>query len=90
MTAQSIAAGITKAGSTDTEAMIAAFKGLDVETPVGKITFRDQDHQATMGAFVGKVALKDGEGVMVDWVYKNGADYLPSDEEVKELRPASN
>ena len=43
-----------------------------------------------MGAFVGKVALKDGEGVMVDWVYKNGADYLPSDEEVKELRPASN
>ena len=90
MTAQSIAAGIAKAGSTDTEAMVAAFKGLDVETPVGKITFRDQDHQSTMGAFVGKVALKDGEGVMVDWVYKNGADYLPSDEEVKELRPASN
>lgn len=90
MTAQSIAAGITKAGSTDTDAMIAAFKGLEVDTPVGPILFREQDHQSTMGAFVGKVALKDGAGVMVDWVYKNGADYLPSDEEVMKLRPASN
>jgi len=90
MTAQSIAAGISKAGSTQTEDMIAAFKGLEVDTPVGKITFREQDHQSTMGAFVGKVALKDGAGVMVDWVYKDGADYLPSDAEVKELRPASN
>ena len=90
MTAQSIAAGITKAGSTDTDAMIAAFKGLEVQTPLGGIVFREQDHQSTMGAFVGKVALKDGAGVMVDWVYKDGADYLPSDEEVKKLRPASN
>jgi len=90
MTAQSIAAGIGKAGSTDTDAMVAAFKGLEVDTPVGKIQFREQDHQSTMGAFVGKTALKDGAGVMVDWEYKNGADYLPSDEEVKALRPASN
>ncbi len=89
MTAQSIAAGITKAGSTDTDAMIAAFKGLEVDTPVGKITFRGQDHQSTMGAFVGTVALKDGAGVLVDWKYKDGADYLPSDEEVKKLRPAA-
>jgi len=90
MTAQSIAAGISKAGSTDTDAMVAAFKGLEVDTPVGKIQFREQDHQSTMGAFVGKTTLKDGVGVMVDWEYKNGADYLPSDEEVKALRPASN
>lgn len=89
MTAQSIAAGVTRAGSTDTDAMVAAFKGLEVDTPVGKIKFREQDHQSTMGAFVGKIALKDGAGVMVDWVYKNGADYLPSDEEVMKLRPAS-
>jgi len=89
MTVQSIAAGITKAGSTETDAMVAAFKGLEVDTPVGPITFREQDHQSTMGAFVGKVALKDGAGVMVDWEYKNGADYLPSDDEVKELRPGS-
>ncbi|MBT4889528.1 MAG: ABC transporter substrate-binding protein [Rhodospirillales bacterium] len=90
MTVQSIAAAITKAGSTETEALVAAFKGLDVDTPLGKITYRSQDHQSTAGAFLGTVALKDGKGVMVDWSYKNGADYLPSDAEVKLLRPASN
>ena len=90
MTAQSIAAGIAKAGSTDTAAMVAAFKGLEVDTPVGKIMFRQQDHQATMGAFVGKTTLKDGAGIMVDWEYKNGADYLPPDEEVMSLRGGAN
>lgn len=90
MTVQSIAAGITKAGSTDTEALVDAFKGLVVDTPVGSIEFREQDHQATMGAFVGETALKDGAGVLVNWSYKNGADYLPPDEEVKKLRMASN
>jgi len=90
MTVQSIAAGIAKAGSTDTDALVAAFKGLEVDTPVGKITFRSQDHQATMGAFVGKTALKDGKGIMVDWSYKDGANYLPSDEEVMKLRSSGN
>lgn len=89
MTAQSIAAAITAAGSTETDDLVAAFKGLDVDTPVGNIVFREQDHQATMGAFVGKTALVDDAGVMVDWSYRDGADYLPSDEEVAKLRPAS-
>ena len=66
MTVQSIAAGITKAGSTETDALIKGFEGLDVDTPVGPIHFREIDHQATMGAFVGTTALKDGAGVLVD------------------------
>ena len=41
-----------------------------------------------MGAYVGRPALKDGKGVMVDWRYADGADYLPSDDEVEALRPA--
>lgn len=89
MTAQSIAAAITKAGSTEMEAIREAFIGLEVETPVGPILYREQDHQSTMGAFVGTTALVDGGGVMVDWTYKAGADYLPSDEEVASMRPAS-
>jgi len=88
MTVQSIAAGITRAGGTNADELIAGFKGLDVDTPVGKIHFRNQDHQATMGAFVGTTALKDGAGIMVDWAYKDGANYLPSDEEVAKLRPS--
>ena len=88
MTAQSIAAAIEKAGSTEGDAIRQAFEGLTVETPVDTITFREIDNQATMGAFVGKTMLKDGAGVMTDWTYKDGADYLPSDEEVAKLRPA--
>lgn len=90
MTAQSIAAAISRAGSTDTEALREAFIGLEVDTPVGSILYRKQDHQSTMGAFLGKTALRDGGGVMVDWSYKDGANYLPSDEEVATLRPAGN
>ena len=89
MTVQSIQAALEKAGSTETEALKAAFKGLELDTPVGPITYRAIDHQATMGAFVGTTALKDGKGVMVDWTYKDGADYLPTDEEVAKMRPAN-
>lgn len=89
MTVQSIAAAIERAGATDADSLIAGFRGLDVDTPVGMIHFREQDHQATMGAFVGTTTVKDGAGIMVDWAYKDGADYLPSDEEVAKLRPAN-
>ena len=83
----SAAAIITKAGSTDTEKLIAAAEGIEFATPFGPSTFRAIDHQATMGAFVGKTAVKDGKGVMVDVEYRDGAKYLPSDEEVKRMRP---
>ncbi len=57
----------------------------------GENVFYDpaNDHciSATMGAYVGKTALKDGKGVMVDWEYKDGANYFPLDDEVKAMRP---
>ena len=40
-----------------------------------------------LGAYVGKTALKDGKGIMVDIAYKKGSDFLPSDAEVEKLRP---
>ena len=89
MTVQSVVAVLEKAGSTDSEAIRVAFADLGVETPVGPITFRAIDHQSTMGAFVGKTTLRDGGGVMVDWSYKKGSDYLPSDAEVMKLRPGN-
>ena len=82
------AAAIRKAGSTDTEKLVAAMSGLGVDTPFGPVSFRSLDHQSTMGAYVGRTAVKDGKGVMVDWRYANGRDYLPSDDAVKRLRPA--
>lgn len=86
-TFQALAAAIEKAGSTDTEKLVDAMKGLNITSPLGPVTFRAIDHQATMGAYVGKVALKGGKGVMVDWRYADGAKYLPSDEEVAKRRP---
>ena len=81
------AAILAKADSTDTDKLIAAAEGLTFDSPFGPVTFRAIDHQSTMGAFVGKTAVKDGKGVMVNSVYRKGADYLPSDAEVKKLRP---
>ena len=46
-TMKSLAAGIAKAGSTDTEKLIAAFRGLKVDSPFGPFAYRASDHQAT-------------------------------------------
>jgi branched-chain amino acid transport system substrate-binding protein len=88
MTVQSVAALIEKAGSTDTDALLEAFKDLKVDTPMGEIVYRDLDNQSTMGAYVGTTAVEDGKGVMVDWEYKEPVAYMPSDEEIKAMRPA--
>ena len=85
---KSLAAGIRKAKGTDTEKLVAAFGGLVVDSPFGKITYRTQDHQSTMGAFVGRTKNDGGKGVMVDYRYLDGAKFLPSDAEVKKLRAA--
>lgn len=89
---QSIAAGLRKTnGDPDTEKLVAAFKGLEVSTPFGPITYRAQDNQSTMGAYIGKTAYDDKlkRGVLVNYHYADGKNYQPSDEEVKKLRPAS-
>ena len=86
-TIYSLAEGMKKAKSTDTDKLIAAFKGLQVDTPLGKITYRAQDNQSTMGAFVGRTKNDSGKGVMVNYRYIDGARVQPSDAEVKQLRP---
>ena len=87
-TIKSLAEGMKKAGGADTEKLISAFRGLQVQTPFGLISYRALDHQSTMGAFVGRTHRKDGQGVMVDYRYLDGAAYQPSDQEVRRLRPA--
>ena len=85
---KSIEAGVKKAGSTDSEKLVAAFSGLNVVTPFGPIVYRPEDHQSTMGAYVGRTKNEGGKGVMVDFRYVDGAKVLPSAAEVKKLRPA--
>lgn len=87
-TIMSLAAGIQKAKSTETDKLVAAFSGLTLMTPFGQITYRPEDHQSTMGSFVGRTKNDSGKGVMVNYRYLDGASYLPSAAEVKKLRPA--
>jgi branched-chain amino acid transport system substrate-binding protein len=86
---RSVAAGVAKAGGTETDKLVAAFRGLQVDTPFGRITYRPEDNQSTLGAFVGRTKNEGGRGVMVDYRYLDGANFLPSAAEVRKLRPAN-
>lgn len=86
-TVTSAVAAMKRAGSLDSEKLVAAMEGLQVDSPFGKITYRALDHQSTMGAYVGRTALKDGRGVMTGFSYADGAKFMPSDAEVRRMRP---
>jgi branched-chain amino acid transport system substrate-binding protein len=84
---RSIAAGIARAETLAPDRLATGFSGVTFETPFGPASYRALDHQGTLGTFVGKTAVRDGKGIMVDWHYADGAAYLPSDQQVKALRP---
>lgn len=88
MAIKSLAEGFRKAGATDTEAIRKAFAGLEVVSPFGPISYRPQDHQSTLGAYVGKLDAKDGRGIMTDIRYIDGATVQPDDAQVAKMRPA--
>ena len=62
-TAGGMAAGIAlveaikKAGSTDTEKLIAAMEGMAFDTPKGRMTFRKEDHQAMQSMYHFKIRV---------------------------------
>ena len=85
-TMYTVANAIKKAKSAETEAMISALRGMEMDTPIGPIVWRAVDHQSTMGAYVGRLAKKDGKGMMVDWSFAPGDQYLPTYEQVKAWR----
>ena len=49
--ASAVVAALTKAGSSDSEKLIATMEGMDFDTPKGKMTFRKEDHQAMQPMF---------------------------------------
>lgn len=77
-------------GSTNVEALIEAMRSVTFDTPQGELEFRAIDHQATLGAWVGYTTVVDGRGTMRDWYYAPGENYLPPEEMVARLRPASD
>ncbi|WP_029002564.1 ABC transporter substrate-binding protein [Azorhizobium doebereinerae] len=86
-TVMSIAAVLKATDDHNPDGIVKAMKGLKVDTPFGPIVYRAADHQSTLGAYIGKTSVKDGKGVMVDYVFRAGADYLPSEADAAKLRP---
>ena len=72
---QFVAAAIEKAGSTDPDALSAAFKGLSVDTPVGRRTIDPETHQANTGQFWGPMKISD----QYDFRVMNPVTYIPGD-----------
>jgi branched-chain amino acid transport system substrate-binding protein len=77
---------LDKAGSTDTDKMLAALDDLKSNTIVGPVVMRGLDHQSTLGAWVGETTKKDKKGTMKNWKYEDGAKYLFPEAEVKAAR----
>lgn len=71
---QFAAAAIEKAGSTDPDALSAAFKGLAIETPVGPRRIDPETHQADTGQFWGPMKKSEHGFRMMDPV-----TYIPGD-----------
>jgi branched-chain amino acid transport system substrate-binding protein len=57
---QFLVEAIKKANSTDADKVSKALMGLSVDTPVGKLTIREKDHQANRGQLYGKT-VKDAK-----------------------------
>ena len=55
---EALAEAIKKAGSTDSDKVAKALLGLTIDTPIGKQTIREKDHQANRGQLYGKT-VKD-------------------------------
>ena len=54
---QFLVEGIKKAGSTDSDKVAKALLGLSIDTPIGKQTIREKDHQANRGQLYGKTVM---------------------------------
>lgn len=56
--AAAIIAGLNKAGTTESEALVAAMEGLTFDTPKGPITFRAEDHQGIQDQYQYRMKAK--------------------------------
>jgi branched-chain amino acid transport system substrate-binding protein len=71
---------IKKAGTTEVEKVIDALEGLTVSTPVGAVTLRADDHQSTLGAWIGVSRFDAARSLatVADWEYVPGDRHPPT------------
>jgi branched-chain amino acid transport system substrate-binding protein len=78
---------VEKAGSKDTEKMLAVVDGLKFSSPTGEITMRGIDNQGNAPVYVGKIELFEGKGRMIDNQEIFTGPFLPTEQEIKAVRP---
>lgn len=75
---QALTEAIKKAGSTDSDKVSKALLGLTIDTPHGKLTLREKDHQANRAQIYGKT-VKDPKypfAIMKPAVYVDPAKFM--------------
>jgi len=77
---------IEKAGSTDTEKLIATLEDMKFDTIIGPVVMRGLDNQSTLGAWVGETTLKGRHGAMKNVRYIDGATVMFPEAEVRAAR----
>jgi len=76
--AVAIVDALKKAGSTDTEKLIATMEGMSFDTPKGRMTFRKEDHQAMQDMFEFRIKKEQkNEWDLLDLVRVIPASELP-------------
>ena len=88
LTAKFIAQAYLKAGKVNTKAFINAVEDLTVDSPIGPVTMRACDHQATLPMFMGVTKKVDGYDFLMarDIVTIPGTEVMPSCDEIKASR----
>jgi branched-chain amino acid transport system substrate-binding protein len=88
LAAQFISQAYRNAGTVKTDAFIDAVEGLTVDSPVGPVTMRACDHQATLPMFMGVTKKISGYDFLMatDIVTIPGEEVMPSCEEIAAAR----
>ncbi|KAB2851521.1 MAG: ABC transporter substrate-binding protein [Hyphomicrobiaceae bacterium] len=81
--AAAVVAALTKAGSTETEKLIAAMEGMTFDTPKGPMTFRKEDHQALQDMFHFRIKKDAKDNDVLDSVAVIPAATMPLPVRVK-------
>jgi len=77
---------IQKAGSVDTEKLIATLEDFKFNSIAGPVTMRGIDNQASLGAWVGELTNRNGKGAMKNWSYMDGTNFMFPEAEVRAAR----
>jgi branched-chain amino acid transport system substrate-binding protein len=75
--AAAVVAGLKKAGSTDTEKLIAAMEDLTFDTPKGPMTFRKEDHQALQDMYHFRIKKDAKDNDVLELVGTIAANDMP-------------